>query len=322
MSEHYESVEEATEAYKDIKAGIEPVKSEPEEKPYYKNVDEAISANQEKQAAIAEVETHQRRADTSSKNQQERDSNYTLDPSHAEKISRYESEAKKFNAEYQAFNKVVSQIDMQKLRKEKPAEFAAIKLEISEYETRLQNKHSELLNSVKSIQHGIASQVLEGERSKLLKKAPELASESVQAEVREYLLKSGVTQEEIESTIDHRVVLQAYKAMKHEKRKEAKKDKSFKFKKANKAQVDAKVAQAAARFENTRSMSDLRALMDAKASVKIKPMPKPTRSKSNASNTQSKITQLQSVISKDPNSRKALDAAAEIMSLQRRAANA
>lgn len=251
----FETTQQAVEAYQDGQAGIEHVPAEKESRPVYENVEQALTAINKRAEDRAEVERHIDLTSASDQNTQNRDSAFELGGDHKQQVEQFRRAAHAVAAERQAYQKVMSSIDLEKLRKEKPGEYANLKLEIKEFEQKLSTKQSQLLQAAGIIQANIAGGVLEKERSKLLKAAPEMADASVQQEVRDYLLRNGATQAEIEGVYDHRAVLNAYRAMQYEKSKVAKKKKIPKIQKRAKQELNSEVKRLKKKFLQTRGLS-------------------------------------------------------------------
>lgn len=262
-----ETTEQAVEALEDRKAGIEPQSHEADERPHYRNIDEADAAIKERAEARAEVQRHEEITQTSRRNQKEQDSSFTLSEQNANRVSLYQQAYQEVLAERQATDNAISKIDMQRLRNEQPGVYASLKLQIKEHQAKLQNKCDQLLNAAGQIQTAIASEVLEKERAKMVKAEPALANPETQQKVQQFLLNNGYSVAEIESMTDSRSVVAAYRAMEHA---ESKRIKSLKIPKrkgwSNTPKVKSETALLKDRLRKSGSMSDAIAVMNAKKS--------------------------------------------------------
>jgi len=119
-------------------------------------------------------------------------------------------------------------INWDDLEKNDPAEFAAQRMKMIERQQELANMKQEAVSEYQRNSQGRQAeleqsrqQTLMAEQAALLTKIPEWNDAEVakteKAQVGEYLLSQGLTQEEIANAYDHRIVVMARKAMQFDK---------------------------------------------------------------------------------------------------------
>lgn len=312
--EHYEPIEEAAEAFRDSQAGVETPPKDDEPSKHFNNVEEALEDMQAKREADADVARHVQRTETAEKNEKSASESFELKGEDSEKISQYQKEYGSFASEYQTFVQAAASVDWDSLKNSNPGEYVYLKQQMDEAQSALEKKYNTLTEAGKGLQKSIASGVLERERSKMLEKAPELAEPAVLEELKDYMLSNGYTREEIEGAADHKLVLAAYKAMQADKQPKTKGRILYKGnRKSEDPGLPLNVVNAQQRFESTRSLGDLLALMDAQNTPdSVRPAKKAKNTK-----TQSRIAELQKIVNRNPNSRDAIDAGAEMFALKR-----
>lgn len=227
-----------------------------DQKPYYRNVDEAMDALSEHREAVEEVSKYVEEDELSTKSKTERSETYSPNEEELALAGNIQSQAAQLQHDIDVYQSTISQIDMNALRQSDPARWVQIREEMAEVEKDLGDRAYQLVEAKQNIELNQGKRILAGEREKLLKAAPELADPNVQSELREYLLKSGFTREEIESATDHRLVLSNYRAMKQEKQ-ESGRGKVIPTKKGGKkSNLPSNVVEAKERFKRTRTMND------------------------------------------------------------------
>ncbi len=118
----------------------------------------------------------------------------------------------------------VKAIDWNKLREDDPAEYAAKKQEVADRREAVNKLKQEAGSSWQQSAETTSAerqeqmrQFVEAERAKLLDKRPEWRDESKakaeKAQLADYLLKEGFTQQDIANAADHRLILLGLKAM-------------------------------------------------------------------------------------------------------------
>lgn len=244
----------------DLLSLIEP---ESEERTTYDDVDDAFAALTERAEARAETERYLESEALSDDHRKRVES--TIAPTEQESsfAENLNAEAQSLQRDLQAYQAARQQIDLDKLRKENPQQWTAVKMEIEQIESQLQGRVQHVQQAQHRLKAARDQRVLAAEQQKMVAAAPELADPAVKAELRDYLLRSGHSKEEIEDAVDHRIILHAYRAMKAEKASQRPKNVVYK-RRGRGPKQNTEVAAAQRRLKQTGSIHDALDLLTAK----------------------------------------------------------
>lgn len=133
--------------------------------------------------------------------------------------------AAQWTREAQTFDQVVAGVDWQRLKEMNPGEYAARMTELSERRNALQARaqairqaNQQVSEQEQSLHIEHAQRLLAREEKKMVRAIPAWSNpttrEREKGQLREYLAKSGFSDQEIAGVTDHRVVKQVYQAWK------------------------------------------------------------------------------------------------------------
>lgn len=214
MTEPYSDADQAYEDLEDKAAGIDP--ADYEDDTYYENdeqaYDDLLERSEQREAVRESVGELTEEAN---KMAELADGVWTNEE--VQYINQLQGEEQRLRADHEKLVNDYNNSNLKELEKTDPERAQQVKTDLVERQRDLEQRAAQLQEAGSNLQKTATQKLAKTEMNKLVRAAPELNDADNRQELRQWLLDKGFSQQDVDSTMDHRLIAMAHRAMKAEK---------------------------------------------------------------------------------------------------------